>query len=205
MGNSRFSGSSADAGAAFAVWTRQHRRVTETTGRNTCLFPAAFLVLAVSLLPAQDIHGALRFSRCSPLGHASLTFRCGLVLGVAGHRAVNVRLTLERVFNGRSRRKSRLLRSRFGGRRTSSCHASNGARTRLRSASIFFGICFRSATSFLPPSSSAVLERATLYSMERSLLGPEDCHGRFCWRYGNELSFCGHDVFPRHPCRGAAI
>lgn len=37
-----------------------HRRVIETPGRNACLFPAAFLVLAVSLVPAQDIHGALR-------------------------------------------------------------------------------------------------------------------------------------------------
>lgn len=39
---------------------RPHRRVIETPGRNPCLFPAAFLVLAVSLVPAQDIHGALR-------------------------------------------------------------------------------------------------------------------------------------------------
>lgn len=39
---------------------RPHRRVIETPGRYACLFPAAFLVLAVSLVPAQDIHGALR-------------------------------------------------------------------------------------------------------------------------------------------------
>ena len=39
---------------------RPHRRVIETQGRYPCLFPAAFLVLAVSLIPAQDIPGALR-------------------------------------------------------------------------------------------------------------------------------------------------
>ncbi|SED29071.1 hypothetical protein SAMN04490185_3189 [Pseudomonas frederiksbergensis] len=39
---------------------RPHRRVIETPGRNPCLFPAAFIVLAVSLIPAQEIPGALR-------------------------------------------------------------------------------------------------------------------------------------------------
>ena len=37
-----------------------HRGVIETPGRYSRLFPAAFLVLAVSLIPAQDIYGALR-------------------------------------------------------------------------------------------------------------------------------------------------
>lgn len=37
-----------------------NRRVIETPGRYACLFPAAFLVLTVSRVPAQDIHGALR-------------------------------------------------------------------------------------------------------------------------------------------------
>ncbi|CAI8735762.1 hypothetical protein EMIT0P44_140068 [Pseudomonas sp. IT-P44] len=39
---------------------RPHRRVIETPGRYPCLVPAAFIVLAVSLIPAQDIHGSLR-------------------------------------------------------------------------------------------------------------------------------------------------
>lgn len=49
-----------EQGAAFAVSALPHRRVIETPGRYACLLPAAFLVLAVLLIPAQDIHGALR-------------------------------------------------------------------------------------------------------------------------------------------------
>ena len=39
---------------------RPHRGVIGTPGRYPHLFPAAFVVLAVSLIPAQDIHGSLR-------------------------------------------------------------------------------------------------------------------------------------------------
>jgi len=39
---------------------RPHRGVIGTPGRYPCLVPAAFLVLAVSLIPAQDIRGSLR-------------------------------------------------------------------------------------------------------------------------------------------------
>lgn len=39
---------------------RPHRGVIGTPGRNPCLVPAAFLVLAVLLIPAQEIHGPLR-------------------------------------------------------------------------------------------------------------------------------------------------
>jgi hypothetical protein len=47
-----------------------------------------------------------------------------------------------------------------------------GARTRLRLASIFFEISFRSASSFLPTPFSAVLKRATLYAMEAIVSRP---------------------------------